>query len=317
MEKVIENNRYTDQKLKNRWHTALLLVGMLILSSLMGWFFAGIAGILWVMVATMVSVLLSPRLTSRWILRRFRARVLKTQHAPSLYAKLRELTHRAGLSTMPTIVYLPTRHLSAFTTGSRDDAVIALSDGLLRALNDRELSGVMAHEISHLKNNDLQMMNLSTTFNQFTSILSSIGQILLLLNLPLLLSSEFHFPWIGILFLIFAPTLAMLLQLALSRTREFDADLGAAALTGDPRGLAAGLFKIEQHQRGWLRRFRWMGHGHPSGTIWSTHPPTGERIHRLMEIAPTTTSHPYVTDQRHHGWLREPFSPIRPVYLVR
>jgi heat shock protein HtpX len=178
--------------------------------------------------------------------------------------------------------------LIAFTTGTRDGAVIAVSQGLLRALDNRELTAVMAHEISHLKNNDLWIMNISATFSQITSTLSAIGQIILIFNLPLAVLSEHHFPWIGILILIFAPTLAMLLQLALSRTREFDADLMAARLTGDSRGLASALFTIEQHQRGWLGRLPWMGHGSPYDTICRTHPPTRARIRRLMAVADRT-----------------------------
>ncbi len=280
-----DNSRWAEQKLKNRLHTLILLAGILMLSSLTGWFLAGTAGMVWVLAVTAVSVAAFPRLTPHWALRRFGARALDPRYAPSLFANLRELTRRAGLSTVPTLVYLPTRNLTAFTTGTRDDAVIAVSEGLLRALDNRELTGVMAHEISHLKNNDLWIMNVSATFNQITSILSAVGQIMLIFNLPLVVLTEHHFPWIGVLVLIFAPTLTMLLQLALSRTREFDADLMAARLTGDSRGLASALFTIERYRRGWLGRLRWMGHGSPYDTIWRTHPPTRARIRRLMAVA--------------------------------
>ena len=281
----MDNSKWTDQRLKNGLHTVVLLTGMLLLAGLMGWFFAGTTGMIWVLIATTISLVLSPRLTPHWILRRFGARALEPRQAPSLYAYLRQLSHRAGLPTVPTLVYLPTQHLSAFTTGSRNHAVVALSDGLLRTLNDRELTAVMAHEVSHLKNNDLWMMNLSATFNQVTSMLSTLGQILLLLNLPLIVLSEHHFPWIGILFLIVAPTLSMMLQLALSRTREFHADLGAAALTGNPQGLATALLKIEEHQHNRLGRLRWLGRVSPDDSIWNTHPPTRERVSRLLALA--------------------------------
>jgi heat shock protein HtpX len=180
---------------------------------------------------------------------------------------------------------------SAFTTGSRHRSVIAVTDGLLRTLNDRELTAVMAHEISHLKNNDLRMMNVSATFSQITSMLSAIGMILLILNLPLILISDHHFSWFGILFLIMAPTLAMTLQLALSRTREFDADLGAAELTGDPRGLASALLKIENYQHRWLGMFRWSGPSRPYDALWNTHPATRDRVKRLMAVAQKSSLH--------------------------
>jgi heat shock protein HtpX len=316
MNNYVDNSRWAEQKLKNGLHTVILLTGMMLLSSLMGWFFAGTTGMVWVLVATTTSVILSPRLMPRWIRRRFGGRTLEPWQALPLHNNLRELTRRAGLPVVPTLMYLPTRDLSALTTGSRGDAVIALSDGLLRSLNNRELTAVMAHEISHLKNNDLWIMNVSATFNQVTSILSTIGQVLLFLNLPLILLSEHHFPWIGILLLIFAPSLAMLLQLALSRTREFNADLGAAMLTGDPRGLASALFKIEQHRRSWLGRLRWMGHGSAYDSIWRTHPPTRERINRLIDVSPKTPLFQTRANQSHYRLLGTPFFQIRNVNLV-
>lgn len=316
MNGYVDRNRWTDQKLKNGLHTIILLSGMLLFSSLMGWLFAGTAGMVWVLVATTTSVVLSPRLTPRWIRRRFGAKTLEPWQAVPLHTNLHELTRRAGLPVVPTLVYLQTRDLSAFTTGSRDDAVIAISDGLLRSLNNRELTAVMAHEISHLKNNDLWIMNVSATFNQVTSILSTIGQVLLLMNLPLILLSGHHFPWIGILLLILAPSLTMLLQLALSRTREFNADLGAATLTGDPRGLASALFKIEQHRRSWLGRLRWMGHGSFYDAIWRSHPPTRERINRLMDVSPKMPLFQSRANQSPYRLLERPFFQIRSVNLV-
>ncbi len=316
MNGYVDNNRWSGQKLKNGLHTVILLLGMLLLSSLMGWFFAGTTGMVWVLVATTMSVVLSPRLTPRWIRRRFGARTLEPWQALPLHTNLRELTRRAGLPVVPTLVYLPTRDLSAFTTGSRGDAVIALSDGLLRSLNNRELAAVMAHEISHLTNNDLWIMNVSATFNQVTSILSTIGQVLLFLNLPLILLSGHYFPWIGILLLILAPSMAMLLQLALSRTRELNADLGAATLTGDPQGLASALLKIEQDRRSWLGRLSLMGHGSAYDALWRTHPPTRERINRLMDVSPETRLFQTRANRRHYRLLGTPFSQIRNVNLV-
>jgi len=97
-------------------------------------------------------------------------------------------------------------------------------------------------------------MNLADTLTRVTANLSFLGQIILFINLPLILMTGEGVSWLAILLLVFAPTLSALLQLALSRTREFDADLGAAELTGDPEGLASALAKLEAHQRGWLRR---------------------------------------------------------------
>ena len=286
MNRWIDTHMWSGQRLKNSWHTLVLFTGMLLLSGLMGWLFAGTVGMVGVLMATLISVLVAPRLSMPVMLRWLGARPLAPMEAPSLYANLKELTRRAGLNRMPTLVYLRTHKPRAFTTGSRDDAVIAVTEGLLQALNMRELTAVMAHEISHLKNNDLWMMNVSATFNRMTSMLATVGQILLLLNLPLMLLSGQHISWIAILVLMLAPAVAMLMQLALSRTREFAADLGAAALTQDPQGLAAALLKIEHHQHGWLGRLGWLRRPNPYEAIWHTHPATRERINRLMAVAP-------------------------------
>ncbi len=144
--------------------------------------------------------------------------------------------------------------LNAFAVGTRKHAAIAVTDGLVRQLDMRELVGVVAHEISHVRNNDLWVMGLADMFSRTTSILSLIGQFLLFLNLPLILLSQVTVNWFAIFLLIFAPNLSALAQLALARTREFDADLNAARLTGDPDGLASALVKIERAQGGWLER---------------------------------------------------------------
>jgi heat shock protein HtpX len=316
MNRRIDTNGWFVQKIKNGMHTFMLLAGMLLLVSMLGWFFAGMTGMLWVLSVTAASLLVAPGLSLRLILRWYGARPLAPQQAPSLHANLRELTRRAKLPNMPTLIYVPTATLGAFTTGSRHHAVIAVTDGLLRRLNDRELTAVMAHEISHLKNNDLRMMTVSATFSQITSILSAIGQVLFLLNLPLILISEQHVSWFGILFLIMAPTLAMILQLALSRTREFDADLGAAELTGDPKGLASALLKIENDQRGWLGMLRWSGPSRPYDALWNTHPATRDRVKRLMAVAQRPSLHPTVRHRRTTAGIGNIAMPVRILRMV-
>ena len=150
----------------------------------------------------------------------------------------------------------------------------------------------------------------------FTSILSTIGQILFILNLPLILITDQHVSWFGILFLIMAPTLAMILQLALSRTREFDADLGAAELTGDPKGLASALLKIENYQRGWLGMLRWSGPSRPYDALWNTHPATRDRVKRLMAVAQRPSLHPTVQYRRTDTGIGNVALPVRMVRLV-
>jgi heat shock protein HtpX len=174
--------------------------------------------------------------------------------------------------------------LNAFAVGAPNQAAIAVTDGLLRNLTLREVAGVLAHEISHVRSNDLWVMGLADLFSRATSLMSLMGQFLLLLNIPLLLFGQAAINWFVVLLLIFAPNLSALAQLALSRTREYDADLNAARLTGDPEGLARALQKIEHVQGGWLERIFMPGRRVPEPSLLRTHPQTDERISRLLAL---------------------------------
>jgi len=168
--------------------------------------------------------------------------------------------------------------------GTCNDAVIGLTDGLFRTLNIREITAVIAHEISHIANNDVRVMGIADFISRSTHFFSLIGQISLILNFPLLLFHQSTIPWGAILLLIFAPTISGLLQLALSRTREFEADLDAARITGDPEGLSSALQKLDIAQKSFLKRIFFPGLGEGDPSLLRTHPPTEERIRRLMEL---------------------------------
>jgi len=272
-------------KLGNFFHSILLLAGMMFVLSFLGWLFAGSSGMKWVLITGAVSLILSPRLSPHIILKWYGARPLSQTQSPTLYSALAELSRRAKLPAVPKLYYVPTSMLNAFTTGNRKNAAIAITDRLFRTLDTRELVAVLAHEISHLKNNDLWIMNLSDILSRLTSFLSTAGQFLLIFNLPLWLVSGYQISWSAILVLIFAPLLTVLLQLALSRTREFDADLGAADLSGDPQSLALALAKMERYEGNLLTRIFLPGHREPHPSVLRTHPQTEERIKRLMSLS--------------------------------
>ena len=285
MKTQLDQVNLTIHKLGNLFHSILLLAAMMFVLSLLGWLFAGSDGMKWVLIIGAFSLVLSPNLSPYIILRWYGARPLSPAQSPVLYSAIGELSRRAKLPGVPELYYVPTSMLNAFTTGNRKNAAIAITDGLLRALDTRELVAVLAHEVSHLKNNDLWIMNLSDILSRLTSFLSTAGQFLLILNLPLWLMSGYQISWIAILVLIFAPVLTVFLQLALSRTREFDADLGAAALTGDPQSLASALSKMERYRGGLLSRIFLPGNREPHPSILRTHPQTQERIKRLLSLS--------------------------------
>ena len=234
--------------------------------------------------AVVLLYLIHPMVSPQVILRLQKARRLHDNEAPQLFARLQALTERARLPRLPMLYYIPADTMNAFSVGNRESAAIALTDGLLRRLDFHEITGVLAHEISHLRHNDMRIMGFAGLTNQLIHMLSLFGQILLLLNLPLLLWGHYTISWAAILLLIFAPAISAIIQLALSRTREYRADLGAAKLMGDGRALASALAKMEAYQNRFLRAIFWPGYRQiPEGALLRTHPNTKKRIHRLLE----------------------------------
>jgi heat shock protein HtpX len=137
------------------------------------------------------------------------------------------------------------------------------------------------------------VMGLADIVSQLTSLLATVAVFTLALSLPLVLLGRIDIPLLGLLLLLFAPSVSTILQLALSRSREFDADLGAAELTGDPAGLASALNKIERYQGQWLERMLWPGRGDPDPSLLRSHPDTKERILRLLDLNTNTGQEPY------------------------
>lgn len=273
----------------NRLQSASLLLAMALLLALVGWLFAGMLGLVWSLVLAATLALLSPSVSPRFILRMYQARELSPHQVPGLHRLVGELARRAGLDRPPRLFYVPSRVLNAFALGYSGQSYLVVSEGVLRKLTPRELTGVLAHEISHIRHNDTTVMGLADLFSRLTGILSTAGQLLLFFNLPLVLFSDYHINWWAILALIAAPVVSSLIQLALSRAREYDADIGAAELTGDPEGLAAALHKIERYQNNMLEQIVMPGRGVPEPSILRTHPHTRDRLERLRSLQ---TVHP-------------------------
>lgn len=273
-------------KLTNWFQSIVLLAGMVLLLATLGWLLGGMEFMLWAVVGSMIAALIGPKISPRLLLGMYRARQLSPYDAPQLYRLIRALAERAHLPSIPTLYYIPSQTLNAFTVGKQADAAIAITDGLLHKLALRELAGALAHEISHIQHNDMGVMILADLVGRMTHFLSLIVQLLILINLPLFLLTEKSISWFAVLLLIFAPAISSLLQLALSRVREFDADLGAVNLTGDPQGLASALAKLEQQQGGLLEHILIPGRRDPEPSLLRTHPRTEERISRLFSLSP-------------------------------
>ena len=267
----------------NRLQTGLLVLTLVGIAAAAGRLPFGEGGLWLALFAVAGALLLEPVAASALSLRLYRVRALHPQEAHEMWALLRELP------ATPVPHYVPSAVVNAFATGSKQEASIALTDGLLRRLSPRELAGVLVHEVAHIANEDLRVMGLADSDSRLTSLLALMGQIAILLSLPAQLVGAAEVYWPGLLLLAASPQLALLAQLGLSRVREFDADRLAAELTGDPQGFASALAKIERVSRSW-RAWLWPGWGNPEPSWLRTHPATQERISRLLTLAPGPAS---------------------------
>ena len=196
---------------------------------------------------------------------------------------------KAHLPKSPNLYMIRSKIPNAFALGTKDKPLIGISQGLLSMLNDRELQGVLAHEISHIKNNDLFVKGLALSFGNLTNTLSTIGKFLLFLALPLYLMGIESISFIAILVLIFSPLLNIILQLGLSRSMEYLADHDAATITGDPMGLALALQRIESLSKPWWNSVNPVAY--QSSDWLSSHPNTEKRIERLRDMTTQSSYH--------------------------
>jgi len=230
--------------------------------------------------------------SSSLVLRLYGAQVVGRQEAPDLYRLVDELRQRADLP-MPTVAIAPHAQPNAFATGRNPEhAVVCVTEGLLRTLNRRELAGVIAHELAHIKNRDMLVMTFAATVAGAITYLAQFGWLFGS-------SRDSHGqnnPVAALLLLILGPLAAMLLQMAISRQREFQADAVGAQICGDPLALADALRKLEMAARRIPMEVNpavaplaqvnpLAAHGGGLAKWFSTHPPTEERIARLERMA--------------------------------
>jgi heat shock protein HtpX len=279
------NSRFFRHRLSNLLETAFIMAALLSLLLFIAWLFAGSTGILFVCFAGIPSLIIGGANAGRLVLHMYRATPLTPRLSPDLTVLVSELSRRAELSSLPDLYYIPSSVPLAFSVGLGGNGAIALSDGLLRIVSWRELVGVVAHEISHIAGNDTRVMGIADVASRLVSTISFVGQLLLILNMPLYLFGVARLPLLPIFIMMFAPLLMTLLQLALSRAREYEADLSAARLTGDPLGLASALQRMEQFQHQFLRRL-FIPYGRVEvPSVLRTHPGTAKRIQRLVGLA--------------------------------
>ncbi|PKO57421.1 MAG: protease HtpX, partial [Betaproteobacteria bacterium HGW-Betaproteobacteria-13] len=226
------------------------------------------------------------------VLKMYNARQVDESSSPYLYNMVRDLSQRAGLP-MPKVYIIDEDQPNAFATGRNPEhAAVAATSGIMRMLSERELRGVMAHELAHVKNRDILISTISATV---AGAISSLAQFGMFFggsrdgeNRPN--------PIVSIIVMLMAPIAGMLIQMAISRTREFGADRGGAEISGDPDALASALTKIDAFARGIPMH---AAEAHPETAqmmimnplsggglrgLFSTHPATEERVAKLRAM---------------------------------
>lgn len=261
-------------------HTFLILGGLGILALITGFLLFGATTAIILLVFGGFIALAVPGTSAQAQLRGVQP--LRYHQAPELYDMVAALARSAGLSRSPGLYLAQNGVLNAATVGSAQSASIIVTTGLLRRLSTREIYAVLAHELSHIANEDLTLFRFAEALRQAVNLFVRVGWLLVIFALPVVLATG-TFTGSAILALLGAPIAATLLQAALLRTREFEADRTAAELTGDPEGLAQALSRIEYVQENTLRMM--LPVSRQSHPLFRTHPPTRERVRRLLAAA--------------------------------
>jgi heat shock protein HtpX len=227
----------------------------------------------------------------------YHAQPVDERSAPELYAMVRRLASRGGIP-MPRVYVIPGDTPNAFATGRNPEhAAVAVTEGIMRMLDDEELEGVLAHELSHVKNRDTLIMTVAATLAGVITYLAQMAQWAAIFGGARRSEDEDSGGGGGmiggILMMILAPIAAMLVQMAISRTREFQADASGAQLAGRPWGLAKALEKLEMAANmAPMQATPATAHlfivnplrGGGIMSLFSTHPPTQERVARLRSM---------------------------------
>jgi heat shock protein HtpX len=277
--------------LGNWFKTGLLMAAIVALFGAVGGLIGGAQGMVVALVLGGAMNFFAYWFSDAMVLRMYNAQEVDEASAPQFYGIVRELAQRAGMP-MPKVYVIDEAQPNAFATGRNPEhAAVAATSGILQMLSTRELRGVLAHELAHVRHRDILISTVAATVAGAISALAQLG---------------FMFGGRGedrpnavvsLILLILAPIAAMLIQMAISRAREFDADHGGAEISGDPQALASALEKIDRYAKGLPLP---AAEQHPETAhmmiinplsadgiagLFSTHPRTEERVARLLAMA--------------------------------
>jgi heat shock protein HtpX len=275
----------------NTFKTAFLLTALSLLLMFLGRSFGGQQGMMFALVFAGVMNFVAYFFSDKIALTTYRARPVTREQLPRVYQVVERLTQKAGLP-MPKIYVIPTESPNAFATGRNPrHASVAVTQGILNLLNDEELEGVLAHELGHVNNRDILISSIAATLAGAITYLGHMGRFAMIFGGMGSDRDERRGGGLGaLIMLILAPIAAMLIQLAVSRSREYHADETGAALTGNPYALASALAKLDAYSKRLpMAASPCTAHlfivqpllGVDVGSLFSTHPPIAKRIERL------------------------------------
>lgn len=282
----------------NLMKTGVLLAALTVLLVLIGGALGGQNGMVMAFMLAMVMNFGSYWFSDKIVLAMYRAQPVDERSAPGLYRIVRNLATRAGLP-MPRVYVIPGDAPNAFATGRNPQhAAIAVTEGILRIMSEEELEGVLAHELSHVQNRDTLIMAIAATLAGAITYMAHMAQWAMIFGGGRRDSDEHESGGGGVLggllMIVLAPLAATLIQLAVSRSREFQADATGAQIAGQPWGLAKALEKLETASKvAPMEATPATAHlfivnpltGGGWTTLFMTHPPIVERVARLRAMA--------------------------------
>jgi heat shock protein HtpX len=284
----------------NLMKTGVLLAALTVLLVLIGGALGGQGGMVMAFVLAMVMNFGSYWFSDRIVLAMYRAQPVDEASAPALYRIVRNLVTRAGMP-MPRVYVIPEEAPNAFATGRNPEhAAIAVTEGLVRIMSEDEIEGVLAHELSHVQNRDTLIMAIAATLAGAITYMAQMAQWAMIFGGGRRDSEEHESGGGGLvgglLMIVLAPIAATLVQLAVSRSREFHADATGARIAGQPWGLAKALEKLGKASEvvapmhatpatAHLFIVNPLTGGGGWATLFMTHPPIAERVARLRAMA--------------------------------
>ncbi len=274
----------------NTFKTAFLLTALTLLLMFFGRYFGGENGMLLALAFAIVMNFGAYFFSDKIALATYRAQPVTREQLPRAYEIVERLTQKIGLP-MPKIYVIPTESPNAFATGRNPKhASVAVTHGILGLLNDEELEGVLAHELGHVGNRDILISSVAATIAGAITMLASMGRFAMIFGGGGGSRDRRGGGLAGLFMLIVAPIAASLIQLAVSRSREYQADATGAHYTGNPYALASALQKLDAYSRRVpMQASPSTAHlfiiqpllGMNFGNLFSTHPPIAKRIERL------------------------------------